>query len=130
MRSGAAWFVAACVSLTPLGCSERPLPHTGDAPPASDAGRDAGGDVRDANIDAADAGTDVGAVTDGGARPAVVDWGIPIGSQPSPALAGATTVKAVIATDDGGAIVAGSFTGSVAFAEDAVHDGTPGAGFV
>jgi hypothetical protein len=130
MRPGAAWFVAACVSLTPLGCSERPLPHQAEAPPASDGGRDAAADVGNADIDAGDAGTDVGAVTDGGARPGVVDWGIPIGSQPSPAVGGATTVKAVIATDDGGAIVAGSFTGSVAFAADAVYDGTPGAGFV
>src|SRR6266496_1532355 len=130
MRPGAAWFVAACVSLPPLGCGERPLPYRGDALPASDAGRDAGADVGDAAIDGIDAGTDVGAATDGGVRPAVVDWGVPIGSQPSPAVAGATNVKAVIATDDGGAIVAGSFTGSVAFAADAVHDGTRGAGFV
>src|SRR5947208_12717484 len=101
MRPGAAWFVAACVSLPPIGCSERPLPHQAEAPPASDAGRDAGADVGNADIDAGDdAGTDVGAVPDGGVRPGVVDWGIPIGSQPSPAVGGATTVKAVIATDD------------------------------
>src|SRR3954452_12991861 len=100
MRPGAAWFVAACVSLAPLGCNERRLPYRADVPPASDAGGDAAADVVDARIDVVDAGTDAGAVIDGGARAPVVDWGVSIGSQPSPAVAGATTVKAVIATDD------------------------------
>ena len=106
-----AWLVAACVSAL-LACSQRPLPFPEEAP----AGHDAG--------------TDVGVAPDAGARAGVLDWGIPIGTQPSPSAPGTTTVKAVIATDDGGAIVAGSFTGNVAFAPDAVHDGTPGSGFV
>jgi hypothetical protein len=114
MRPGAAWFVAACVSL-PLACSQRPLPY----PVAADAGGEVG-----------DAGSDVGAVPDAGAPPGVVDWGIPIGSQPSSASAGSTVVKAVVATDDGGAIVAGSFTGHIAFAADTVLDAARSTGFV
>jgi len=117
MRPGPAWPVAVCgvASVALLACSERPLP--GEAPPPGhDAGR-------------ADVGQAVDAGTDAGAAPGVLDWAIPVGSQPSPAAAGATTVKAVVALDDGGAIVAGSFTGSVAFAPDTIRDGSPGAGF-
>jgi hypothetical protein len=107
--------LAACVIAAALACSARPLPP-GRGAPENDAG----------------ATTDVGVgePDDAGAPPGVVDWGLPIGSQPSPAAAGSTVVKAVVATDDGGAIVAGSFTGMVAFAADAIRDGTPGAGFV
>jgi hypothetical protein len=114
MRPRLSWLAAACVAGL-LGCSERPLPSP-DAAVASDAGVDLGGDA--------------GSPPEAGAHPGVLDWGIPIGTQPSPSAAGATTVKAVVATDDGGAIVAGSFTGSVAFAPDAIRDGSPGAGFV
>ena len=63
-------------------------------------------------------------------RRALLDWAIPIGSQPSPAAAGSTTVKAVVATDDGGAIVAGSFTGSIAFAPDTSSTARASSGFV
>ena len=110
MRPGPATILAACVMALPA-CSDRPL-SPGSASDGGDAGADAAAD---------------GAA---GAAPGMVDWGVPIGSQPSAAAAGTTVVKAVIPTDDGGAVVAGSFTGSVAFAPDAVRDGTPGAGFV
>src|SRR5262249_13163848 len=66
---------------------------------------------------------------DAGPRPGTTDWGIPIGSQPAPAAAGTTTVKAVIPTGDGGAIGAGSFSGMVAFASGVMRDGCPGSGF-
>jgi hypothetical protein len=101
-----------------LGCHERPLPYP-------DAAADDAGVVVDTGTT-----VDVGQPVDAGPQPGVLDWGIPVGTQPSPAVAGSTTVKAVVATDDGGAIVAGSFTGSVAFAADAIRDGTPAAGFV
>jgi hypothetical protein len=110
MRRGAAWLVSTCV-IAPLACSERPLPLVEETP-------------------GNDAGVEVGQPEDAGAPAGVLDWGVPIGTQPSPAAAGGTVVKAVVAADDGGAIVAGSFTGSVAFASDAVRNGTPGSGFV
>jgi hypothetical protein len=105
-RRWTAWLVPACV-VPLLACSGRPLPAVPD-----------------------DAGTDLGPPRDAGAPPGVLDWAVPVGSQPSPMAAGATTVKAVVPTDDGGAIVAGSFTGSVSFATDVIRDGTPGSGFV
>src|SRR5262245_21067209 len=108
--------LAACV-LAAAACSSRPLPGEPE-PPADDAGVDSGA-------------VDVVVPTpDGGVPPGLVDWGVPIGSQPSAAAAGATVVKAVVPTEDGGAIVAGSFTGMVAFAVDAMRDGATGAGFV
>src|SRR5689334_22795290 len=110
--------LAACV-IAALACSARPLPGESALPPPPDAG--VGSDAGD---------VDIGPPPDAGVPPGLVDWGVPIGSQPSPAAAGATVVKAVVPTDDGGAIVAGSFTGMVAFAADAIRDGTPGAGFV
>src|SRR6185369_11684184 len=88
---------------------------------------DAGAEVRDAGTDVGDAGPEVG---EAGAPTGVVDWGIPIGPQPSSASAGSTTVKAVVATDDGGAIVAGVFTGHIAFASDSVFDAARSTGFV
>jgi hypothetical protein len=99
-----------------LACSDRPLPAE-ERPPVHDAGVVDAGPPPDAGMEA-------------GAAPGVLDWAVPVGSQPSPTAAGATTVKAVVALDDGGAIVAGSFTGSVAFATDTIRDGTPGSGFV
>ncbi|HXU00403.1 MAG TPA: hypothetical protein VN903_05395 [Polyangia bacterium] len=118
MRPRPAWLASACVSAL-LACSQRPLPW--HDVPVQDAGVDLGVDL----------GLDVGQPLDaGGAQPGVLDWGIPVGTQPSVAVAGSTTVKAVVVTDDGGAVVAGSFTGMVAFAPDAVRDGTPGSGFV
>jgi hypothetical protein len=111
MPTRAAWLVSACV-IAPLACSERPLPPGQDEMPGNDAG------------------PEVGQPVDAGVQPGVLDWGVPIGSQPSPSAAGSTVVKAVVAADDGGAIVAGSFTGSVSFAPDTTRDGTPGSGFV
>ncbi|HEY7370973.1 MAG TPA: hypothetical protein VIF57_02260 [Polyangia bacterium] len=119
MRARLRWqtgALAACV-IAAQACSARPLPGESEPPPPDDAGADSG-----------DAG--VAPPADAGVPPGLVDWGVPIGSQPSPAAAGATVVKAVVPADDGGAIVAGSFTGMVAFAADAIRDGTPGAGFV
>jgi hypothetical protein len=117
MRPGSSWLAFAFVGAL-LGCGGRPLPYP-------DASAEDAGVVVDTGTNA-----DVGQPVDAGPRPGVVDWGIPIGTQPSPTVAGSTAVKAVVATGDGGAIVAGSFTGSVAFAADAIRDGTPGAGFV
>jgi hypothetical protein len=115
--------LAACV-IAGAACSDRPLPPRAspgsDASVSPDAGADAG-----PGADAA-----VEQPHEAGVPPGMVDWGVPIGSQPSPAAAGSTVVKAVVPTDDGGAIVAGSFTGMVAFAPDVIRDGTPGAGFV
>ena len=104
-----------------MACSGRPLPPE-PPEPGADAGRADGGDA--GKVDAGDAGKEAGP------PPGVLDWAVSIGAQPSPAAAGTTTVKAVVALDDGGAIVAGSFTGSVAFASDTIRDGTPGSGFV
>src|SRR5262249_23661412 len=119
MRGGSTRLISACIVASGVGaCSARPLPEEERMQKLP---RDAGTEVAPP-VAAGDAG---GA----GPRPATTDWGIPIGSQPSPAAAGATTVKAVIPTDDGGAIVAGSFTGMVAFASDVLRDGTPGSGF-
>src|SRR5262245_28082106 len=88
--------LAACV-IGAMACSERPLPHR-EPPDAGDAG------------DAGDAPPSVDAGVEqpheAGLPPGVVDWGVPIGTQPAPAAAGATVVKAVVASDDGGAIVA------------------------
>src|SRR4051794_39401152 len=112
MRPGPIWPAACAIAM--MACSDRPLPFA--PPPQSDAGvaGDAGGDAR----------------ADAGGSPGVLDWGGPVGTQPSPSVAGSTTIKAVVAADDGGAIVAGSFTGTVAFAADVVRNGTPGSGFV
>jgi len=118
MRPGPAWLAACAIAL--LACTDRPLPFV-QAAPGNDAGlADVGGP--------GDVGGD--AVGETGAPPGVLDWAVPVGTQPSPSAAGSTTVKAVVAVDDGGAIVAGSFTGNVAFAPDAVRDGTPGSGFI
>ena len=109
--------LAGCV-IAAMACSERPLPPPPETP-GSDAG--GGGGSTDAGVEQP---------REAGVPPGVVDWGVPIGSQPSAATPGATEVKAVVATDDGGAIVAGSFDGMVAFAPDTIRDGTPGKGFV
>jgi len=114
----AAGALASCV-VGVIACSDRPLPPP-TATPQDDAGVDVGG--------ATDGGVEHS--PEAGAPPGVTDWGVPIGSQPSAAAPGATAVKAVIPTDDGGAIVAGSFDGMVAFAPDTIRDGTPGKGFV
>jgi hypothetical protein len=79
-------------------CGERPLPVAIDF--------DAGGDVGPA----ADAGVD------GGPPFGVVDWGIAVGT-PAPA-GGSTTMTAIVPLGDGSVIVAGGFTGTVAFAPD------------
>jgi hypothetical protein len=120
-RSRSAAGALALGVVAAAACSARPL-RSEPEPPGGDAGVD---------VDMGTA-TDTGAeaAPEGGVPPGLVDWGVPIGSQPSPAAAGATVVKAVVPTDDGGAIVAGSFTGMVAFAADAIRDGTPGSGFV
>src|SRR4051812_3221064 len=118
MRPGPVWPAACAIAL--MACSDRPLPFA-PPPPRSDAGvvdvgvpGDAGGDAR----------------ADAGGPPGILDWGGPVGTQPSPSVAGSTIIKAVVAADDGGAIVAGSFTGTVAFAADVERNGTPGSGFV
>ena len=49
-------------------------------------------------------------------------------SQPSPAAAGSTTVKAVVALTTAARSSAGSFTGSVASRPTTIRDGTPGVG--
>ena len=116
MRPRRVWLATAFVGAL-VACSRRPLPFDEEMP-VEDAGRDVG--------QAVDAGADAASE----ARPGVLDWAVAVGSQPAPDAAGSTTLKAVVATDDGGAIVAGSFTGSVAFAPDVVRDGSPGAGFV
>jgi len=116
MRPRPVWLATVCAGAL-IACSRRPLPFSEEMP------------VEDAGIDVGPA-VDAGADVPSGARPGVLDWAIPVGSQPAPASAGSTTAKAVVATDDGGAIVAGSFTGTVAFAPDVVRDGSPGSGFV
>lgn len=118
MRTGRLQLASAC-AVASLACSERPLPLRAE-PTGSDAGADHGPSPVDAGAAPGEAGV----------PPGVLDWAVAVGAQPSPAAAGSTTVKAVVATDDGGAIVAGSFTGSVGFAADVIRDGTPGSGFV
>lgn len=108
--------LAGCV-IGAMACNVRPLPATTETP-GNDAG---GGGGSDAGIEQPH---------EAGALAGVVDWGIPIGSQPSPGTPGVTEIKAVVATEDGGAIVAGSFEGMVAFAPDTIREGTPGKGFV
>ena len=123
MRPGPAWPAAAC-AIALVACSDRPLPFVPTTPGADASGGDVGGPADAGGETAADARGDVGGPA------GVLDWAVPIGAQPSPAVASSAAVKAVVATDDGGAIVAGSFTGSVAFAADTIRDGTPGSGFV
>ena len=118
MRTGRLSLASVC-AVASLACSDRPLPLR-----AEPSGNDAGADHGPPPVDA---GAPPGEV---GAPPGVLDWAVSVGAQPSPAAAGSTTVKGVVATDDGGAIVAGSFTGSVSFAADVIRDGTRGAGFV
>jgi len=81
-------------------CAARPLPQSLEVD--IDAGMDA--------AHAADAGADRGSLA------GVVDWGIAVGSA-SPA-GGSTTVTALVPLPDGSVIVAGGFTGTVAFASD------------
>ena len=118
MRNGRLHLASVC-AVASLACSERPLPLRAE-PSGNDAGAEHGPPPVDAGAPPGEAGV----------APGVVDWAVSVGSQPSPTAAGSTSVKAAVATDDGGAIVAGSFTGSVSFAADVIRDGTPGAGFV
>src|SRR5262245_36223751 len=77
--------------------------------------------------------SDAGAIGDAGvaAQPSRFDWGIPVGAPSAPSLAGWTQAARVVSAGDGGAIVAGRFGGSVAFAPDKTIAGDEaGAGFV
>ena len=60
----------------------------------------------------------------------MLDWAIAVAPQATPTVPGSADVTAVLAADDGGAIVAGSFHGGVAFAPDYSADGGKGTGFV
>src|SRR5436190_24069194 len=113
---------AAACAVAVMACSARPLP-----PGVAPSGHDAGAGV-DADAHAEEEAGGAEHPPEINVPPSVVDWGIPIGSQPSPSTPGITEVKAVVATDDGGAIVAGSFDGTVAFAPDTIRAGTPGKG--
>lgn len=93
-------LVTGVLVLPLLACGGRPLPVALDLDAGSDAGpgADAGGDV---NV-----GPPLG----------TVDWGIAVGT-PAPA-GGSTTMTALVPLGDGSVIVAGGFTGTVAFAPD------------
>jgi hypothetical protein len=84
MRPGTGWLAAACSSLL-IACTYRPLPPAEEIPVGMDAGTDVGA-------------PDVGGPRDAGVPPGVLDWAVPIGSQPLAMAAGSTTVKAVVAT--------------------------------
>ena len=117
MRPGSAWIVLvwACVlalAACSAACSERPLPY-GVETPVVEAGVDHGEQPDDAGV-----------------PPGVLDWAIAVAPQAMPSIPGSAEVTSVLAADDGGAVVAGKFHGSVAFATDYVLDGGKGTGFV
>jgi hypothetical protein len=116
----AAWNAVAALALVALGgCERAPLPAASGPGPTIDAGggSDGGGGVADAGVE--------------GGRVPPLDWGNPVGTEVSPSLPGATHVTAVVPVADGGAVVSGSFAGSVSFAADKtlVDDGSS-SGFV
>ena len=114
MRSG---LVAIAVLVWLASCDCPPLALVVGAPPPADAGADADGGPGDGAVDAP--------------SPApALDWAIPVGRQSSPAIAGATSLAAVVPLGDGGVIVAGRFTGTVSFAPDkTLVAGQAGSGF-
>jgi hypothetical protein len=125
MRVGRALVVASLLPLAVTACSERPLPgapgipgDAGLAGAAGAAGMDGGAGA--GGRDAAEAGV----------PPGLLGWAIPVGTQADPMTPGSTAVTAVVGMEDGGAIVAGSYKGSVRFAPDYRLDSRVGAGFL
>ena len=117
-RSAGNAAIAALVIMA--ACERAPLPAAPGATPTIDAGVDGGG----SDALGPDGGADAG-------RAPPLDFGIPIGGQVSPTVAGATHASAVVAVSDGAAVVGGNFIGTVSFAADRTltDDGT-GSGFV
>jgi len=113
IRLAAAWSWVLALA----ACSERPLPYGAEMP-----GTDAGVEHGEPG-DAGDAG-------DSDPPPGVLDWAIAVAPQAMPTVPGSAHVTAVLAGDDGGATVAGWFTGRVGFASDYLLDGGTGTGFV
>jgi hypothetical protein len=113
--------IAALAALAALAaCARAPLPAAPGTSPAVDGGD--GGGVPEAG--APDAGADAG-------RAPPLDWGIAVGAQVAPTVAGATHVGAVVPVSDGGAVVGGNFVGTVSFALDrTLTDDGSGSGYV
>ncbi len=107
-------FLPAIVStvlatIAAAGCSARPLSIADQGPPDAGATGAAGA----------------------AAQPGRFDWGIPVGAQTAPSVPGWTVAAGVVAAEDGGAIIAGRFGGTIAFAPDKTLFADPaGAGFV
>jgi hypothetical protein len=111
MRRGLSPVAARLVAVAVMfaaGCTRAPLLPGG--PPGLDAGSDGVGTL---------------------SRAPALDWAIAVGRPPSSSVSASTTASTVVPLSDGGAIVAGGFEGTVAFAPDkTLVAGANGSGFV